>query len=129
VSEYNAATLSQEFAEKVEAEVARFTATKTKMELYEEGGINRRVLLAPVSSARDICENKQLAAREYWAELEHPELGEALTYCGPFLRLSGTPPAYHRRAPLIGEHNEEIYLKELGLSTRELRSLKQSGVI
>ncbi len=129
VNEYNAATLIQEFAEKVEAEVARFTATKTKMELYEEGGINRRILLAPVSSARDICENRQLEAREYWAELEHPELGEALTYCGPFLRLSETPAAYHRRAPLIGEHNEEIYLSELGLSAEKMKSLKQKRVI
>jgi crotonobetainyl-CoA:carnitine CoA-transferase CaiB-like acyl-CoA transferase len=129
VNEYNAATLSQEFAEKVEAEVARFTATKTKMELYEEGGINRRILLAPVSSARDICGNRQLEAREYWAELGHPELGETLTYCGPFLRLSETPAASRRRAPLIGEHNEEIYLNELGLSSDELKSWQQSGVI
>jgi crotonobetainyl-CoA:carnitine CoA-transferase CaiB-like acyl-CoA transferase len=34
-----------------------------------------------------------------------------------------------RRAPLIGEHNEEIYKKELGLSAEELMVLKQSGII
>jgi benzylsuccinate CoA-transferase BbsE subunit len=129
VNDYNAAALRQDFARKVEAEVEKFTRTKTKMELYEEGGINRRILLAPVSSARDICENKQLQSREYWVGLEHPELGETLTYCGPFLRISETPLKYRRRAPLIGEHNEEIYLGELGLSTEYLRSLEQDGVI
>ena len=129
VSEYNATTLKQEFARKVEAEVAKFTATKTKMELYEEGGVNRRILLAPVSSARDICENQQLKVREYWAEVEHPELDKTITYCGPFLRVSETPLAYRRRAPLIGEHNEEIYHQELGLSAKKLKSLKQTGVI
>ena len=120
VNQYNASTLRQDFARKVEAEVAKFTATKTKMELYEEGGVNRRILLAPVSSARDIGENKQLKAREYWTEVAHPEIDSNLTYCGPFLRISETPLAYRRRAPLIGEHNEEIYIKELGLSARKI---------
>jgi crotonobetainyl-CoA:carnitine CoA-transferase CaiB-like acyl-CoA transferase len=129
VNEYNAATLRQEFAEKVEAEVEKFTRTKTKMELYEEGGVNRRILLAPVSNARDICENKQLKSREYWMDLEHPELDETLTYCGAFLKISGTPVAYRRRAPLIGEHNDEIYLGELGLSAERLKSLQKSGII
>jgi benzylsuccinate CoA-transferase BbsE subunit len=129
VNEYNASTLSQELARKVEAEVEKFTATKTKMELYEEGGVNRHILLAPVSNSRDICENRQLGARGYWAALEHPELGETLTYCGPYLRMTGTPPVYYRRAPLVGEHNGEIYLGELGLSEEELKLLKESRVI
>ena len=34
-----------------------------------------------------------------------------------------------RRAPLIGEHNLEIYEKELGLSRQQLTVLKESGVI
>jgi formyl-CoA transferase len=35
----------------------------------------------------------------------------------------------YRRAPLIGEHNEEVYINELGLSKEELLTLKQAGVI
>jgi crotonobetainyl-CoA:carnitine CoA-transferase CaiB-like acyl-CoA transferase len=34
-----------------------------------------------------------------------------------------------RRAPFIGEHNNEIYMKELGLSVGEVEGLKTSGVI
>jgi crotonobetainyl-CoA:carnitine CoA-transferase CaiB-like acyl-CoA transferase len=34
-----------------------------------------------------------------------------------------------KRAPLIGEHNDEIYQKELGLSKDELFILKKENVI
>ena len=50
--------------------------------------------------------------------LYHPELEDAIPYCGPFIHLSETPVDYQRRAPLIGEHNREIYMGELGLSER-----------
>jgi formyl-CoA transferase len=61
--------------------------------------------------------------------LEHPELGSTIVYPGPSLKLSETPLSLRRRAPLIGEHNEEIYLGELGLSVERLEALKQIGVI
>jgi formyl-CoA transferase len=34
-----------------------------------------------------------------------------------------------RTSPLLGEHNEEVYVGELGLAVEELRELKASGVI
>jgi crotonobetainyl-CoA:carnitine CoA-transferase CaiB-like acyl-CoA transferase len=129
VLDYNADSLTQAFARRVEAEVAAFAAGKTKTELYEEGGIKRRILLAPVSDARDICENAQLQARGYWTQVEHPELNASLTYAGPFLRLSETPAVIRRRAPGIGEHNDEVYRGELGLAPEEIRALRQGGVI
>ncbi|MFC1971607.1 CaiB/BaiF CoA transferase family protein [Chloroflexota bacterium] len=127
--EYNASILTQDMVDKVESAVAKFALTKTKAELYEEGAIKRRIILAPVCNTRDICENPQLRFRNYWVKVLHPESGEALTYCGPFARLSETPIVYRRRAPLIGEHNEDVYVKELGLSAENLTSLKQAGVI
>lgn len=40
-------------------------------------------------------------------------------------------PAYQaqRRAPLVGEHNDEVYQGELGLSDVEMASLKERGVV
>ena len=52
-----------------------------------------------------------------------------LTYCGQFAILSSTPLTLRRRAPLIGEHNNEIYQGELGISGEELKQLKDSLVI
>ncbi len=34
-----------------------------------------------------------------------------------------------RRAPLVGEHNAEVYQAELGLSDTEMASLKERGVV
>ena len=53
----------------------------------------------------------------------------SITYPGVFTNASETPLTISRRAPLIGEHNEEIYEKELGLSREELLILKQAGII
>ena len=127
--DYNAATLKQEIADRVRASVESFTLTKTKNELYIEGSIKKGILLAPVNNMKDISEDIQLEARVYWKELEHPELNTTLTYCGPFVNMSETPLQYRRRAPLIGEHNNEIYAGELGISEKKLNLLRDKGSI
>ena len=74
-------------------------------------------------------DDPQLKARGFWVEVEHPELKTKITYPGAFGHLSGTPPRITRRAPLIGEHNREIYTGELGISHEQLIMLTQAGVI
>jgi crotonobetainyl-CoA:carnitine CoA-transferase CaiB-like acyl-CoA transferase len=127
--DYNAATMGQEIADRVGAAIEKFTLTKTKAELLVEGSIKRGILLAPVNNTRDISDDLQMKARGYWRKLEHPELGASLNYCGPSVVLSETPIKYKRRAPLIGEHNREIYGGELGVADQELTILKAQGVI
>jgi crotonobetainyl-CoA:carnitine CoA-transferase CaiB-like acyl-CoA transferase len=61
--------------------------------------------------------------------VEHPELGDTLQYPGAPAKMKETPWKIYRRAPLIGEHNEEVYEKELGLSKEDLAVLKANGVI
>jgi len=119
---------TQEEQDRLEAVVGLFFAKYTKAELYARA--NREgVLLCPQSSCQDILENDQLRSRDFWARVEHPELGETLTYPGPFLKASGAGPTLRRRAPLIGEHNPEVYQTELGLSEDEMGRMKQSGII
>jgi len=129
IKDYNATTMEQPIADRVGEAVEKFTLTKTKAELYEEGAIRRRILIAPVSNARDISENLQLKSRNYWEVVEHPELDEPVAYCGPFIRMSESPVVPLKRAPLIGEHNDEIYGNELGVPVEKLGSLKEKGVI
>lgn len=129
VVDYNAATMGQEIADRVGAEVEKFTLTKTKAQLYEEGAIKRRILLAPLNNTQDISQDKQLHFRQYWVKVEHPELGAELTYCGPFARMSETPIVYRRRAPLVGEHNEEIYGEKSALCKQKPALTKQSGQV
>ena len=128
VNEYDVRNITQELVGRVEEPIVQFLLTKTKAELYSQA-IKRKILLAPVSTAKDVAEDEQLQAREFWQQLEHPELGDTLTYCGPFVKLSQPLIKNRRRAPLIGEHNKEIYEGELGLSSEEITFLKEAGVI
>jgi len=96
-------------------------------ELYQ-GAVERQIMVYPLSNSKAIAENPQLADRDFWVRVEHPELGTSIDYPGPFMKASCTPWQMMRRAPLIGEHNLEVY-SELGLSRKEIEKLKGAKVI
>jgi crotonobetainyl-CoA:carnitine CoA-transferase CaiB-like acyl-CoA transferase len=121
-------TVSQEVVDEVVKDFSRFFMTRTKAELYE-GASQRGIMLYPVLTPKDMLELEQLKFRKYWVEVDHPELGTSITYPGPFLKTSEPFDKGRRRAPLIGEHNEDVYMKELGMSKGHLLTLKQMRVI
>ncbi|MDY6892708.1 MAG: CoA transferase [Chloroflexota bacterium] len=118
----------QEDIDRWEDQIGTYFLRHTKRELHEEA-VRQRNVLQPVNTMQDIIESPQLAARDFWVEVEHPELNTAITYPGPYFKSTET--AWHKghRAPLIGEHNEEIYEKELGLSKEELSALMNDNII
>ena len=118
----------QEDWDKIEGPTAKFFLTKTKSELLE-GAVKHDVMLYPVATTADMLEDIQLTARKFWVEVEHPELGARITYPGAFGICSEASPRISRRAPLIGEHNQEIYQVELGISKETLTVLTEAGVI
>jgi crotonobetainyl-CoA:carnitine CoA-transferase CaiB-like acyl-CoA transferase len=124
----DAAAMSPERAESMAEAFANFYVTKTKAELLEKA-MEWGIFLAPISDAKDLAENPQLKERGFWVEVEYPELGATITYPGAALKITETPMVIRRRAPLIGEHNEDIYEKELGLSKEKLTMLKGASVI
>jgi benzylsuccinate CoA-transferase BbsE subunit len=105
-----------------------FLRTKTKQELYEEGQ-QRRLLIGPVNSAKDLLENRHLNARAWYQQIQHPELDDTITYPGPPYRHSESPWRITRRPPLLGEHTVEVLAGELGLTREELGALMGAGVI
>ena len=121
-------TVPQEEFDRVASTLAAFLATKTKAELFNEA-MEKGIILSPWSTTKDLLENAQLAERKFWEKVEHPELGEAITYPGAFIKLSEAPWRVSHRPPFIGEHNEDIYVEELGLSKEKVVLLKQAGVI
>jgi crotonobetainyl-CoA:carnitine CoA-transferase CaiB-like acyl-CoA transferase len=78
---------------------------------------------------KDVVESPQLADRGFWQDIEHPELNDTISYPGYPIKMSENLCGMQRRAPLIGEHNVEIYGGEMGLSEKELAILKTGGVI
>jgi crotonobetainyl-CoA:carnitine CoA-transferase CaiB-like acyl-CoA transferase len=121
-------TTTQAQMDRIVEPIARFFKTHTKAEVHTEA-VKRVIQLYPVYNARETVENPQLAARNFWVSIKHDELNDTIIYPGPFALFSATPIKKWRRAPLIGEHNEEIYTRELGLSGQELKTLKETGVI
>ncbi|MBN1190446.1 MAG: CoA transferase [Dehalococcoidales bacterium] len=121
-------TTTQEIVDRIEEPIRKFFLKYSKAELLKLG-VEYRVQVYPVATAADVQESVQLAARDYWVELDHPELGTAIRYPGAFVVASETPVRVSHRAPLLGEHNLEIYEKELGFSHEKLITLKQANVI
>jgi benzylsuccinate CoA-transferase BbsE subunit/naphthyl-2-methylsuccinate CoA transferase subunit len=120
--------ITQEMLERVVPPIERFIKSLSKQELFE-GAAARRILLFPVASPRDIVDNPQLHARQYFQQVTHPEIDTPITFLGPFVQASATPLQYRRFPPKLGEHNQEIYANELGLPHAELLRLRETGVI
>jgi benzylsuccinate CoA-transferase BbsE subunit len=119
--------MSREQAEKLMDTLGKFFMNHTKDELLKLATENR-FQLGPCNNAEDVLKYPQLKARNFWKEVEHPELGTSLKYPGGAVMTTQGYVGVRRRAPLIGEHNEEIY-KELGISADELKALKKQKVI
>jgi crotonobetainyl-CoA:carnitine CoA-transferase CaiB-like acyl-CoA transferase len=87
-----------------------------------------RVPVGPAYSSEDVVSSEHLAIRNYFVEMDHPEIGRA-KYPGAPYRLSLTPWGIERHAPSLGEHNEEILCNRLGYTKEDLVEMKQAGVI
>jgi crotonobetainyl-CoA:carnitine CoA-transferase CaiB-like acyl-CoA transferase len=99
---------------------------KTKREVTDLADKNG-ILGAPLNTAEDLFTDPHLKERETFVEIDHPVTGP-LKYASRPFRMSETPWQLRRPAPLLGEHNEEVY-GELGYSGEELARLRQEGVI
>lgn len=86
------------------------------------------VPVAPSITIADIFENPQYAARGMIETVADPALG-TLRMQGVTPKLSATPGSIRRPAPLLGEHNAEVYGELLGLSRTEIARLREEGVL
>ena len=119
----------KEVMDRASEPLQRFFAAHTKDELTK-GSLERRVLLFPVANQQDLLDHPHLEARHFFQKMYHPELDVSVTYPGAFVKTGAAAEVgLRRRAPLIGEHNLEIYHDELGLTLNELEMLKYGGVI
>jgi crotonobetainyl-CoA:carnitine CoA-transferase CaiB-like acyl-CoA transferase len=116
-----------ENASEINELLSQWTVKHTKEEIFKKG----QALSCPVSpcqSAEDLFKSEQLAAREFFLEIEHPELGPLMFPTSPY-RFSESPWLFKKWAPFLGESNETVYCGRLGYTEEELHKLKQDGVI
>jgi crotonobetainyl-CoA:carnitine CoA-transferase CaiB-like acyl-CoA transferase len=86
-----------------------------------------RIPCAPVAEPGDLLEDPHFKTREFWVDIDHPVAGK-LTYPGAPFKMSATPWEMSR-APLLGEHNQEIYCTRLGYTVDDLVRLRGQGII
>jgi formyl-CoA transferase len=99
--------------EDLAAAIETITVTRTCADWLaqlDEAGIP----CGPIRTYADVFADPQVAAREMTKHIEHPTLG-ALTTLGTPVKMSATPLDPSRRAPLLGEHTEQV-LREFGIS-------------
>ena len=105
-----------------------FIANMSRDDVYH-GGQKRGFNMGAVRSPEEVLADPHLEDRGFWAEVEYPEVGAKLRHPGPAGIFNGSPWRISRRAPLVGEHNEEVLCGELGLSKAELAVLTEGGVV
>ena len=98
-----------------------------KMEEVFHAAQELRMPLTVVPNPRQVFEMPQHKEREYFVEVDHPVAGR-FTYPGAPFKLSRTPWRAGR-APLLGEHNEDIYCGRLGYTRERLAELREEAVI
>ncbi len=80
-----------------------------------------------VNTTEDVVHSPQLRERGFFVEMDHPVAGR-LTYPGAPFKLSESPAQARRPAPLLGQHNEEVYGR-LGYTGGDLVKLREGGII
>src|SRR5581483_3805621 len=81
-----------------------------------------------VQEVPEVLQDAHLRARGTLQEIAHPAVG-TVTVIGSPIRFDEEPPVVDAPSPTLGQHNDLIYGKLLGLSAREIAALKEEGVI
>ncbi|SDN06876.1 formyl-CoA transferase [Fictibacillus solisalsi] len=121
----NAARLQNDakVQEVVKEWISQFTQAELQKKLDAFG-----VPVSPIYSIEDIFNDAQYQARKNIIEVDHPRLGK-IKVPNVIPNFSATPGSIRFRAPELGEHNKEILIDLLGLSTEEVNQLEKKGVI
>ena len=98
-----------------------------RMPLFLASG-ERRLVFGMAQDAGNLANCPHLQAREFFVDVDHPVVGPA-PYPGMAVRLPGETITASQPAPLLGQHNAEVFGRELGYPPEDLISLRTQGVI
>ena len=121
-----------EFGEEIHELLLQGLAQWDRKALHQASG-ERRLVFGMAQDAGDLHDCPHLQEREFFRTVSHPVAGEA-RYPGMGPRLLGPDSLtikyqVRRHAPLLGQHNGEIYKDELGCSDSELSQMRALGAI
>ena len=108
--------------------IERFIASHDAEDLYR-GGQGLHQPWAVVRAPEDNLDDPHWTDRGTFAEVEVPGHPEPVRVPTAPYRFDGVTRQVRRRAPMLGEHNHEVYVGELGLGDAEILRLAQIGVV
>jgi formyl-CoA transferase len=112
----------EELAALIEAETVRESRAHWIAELENAG-----IPCGPILDYQDALITPQVVAREMTVDVVHPALGPLRTLGTP-IKMSATPLDPRRRAPMLGEHTDDVLL-EAGYSADEVEQLRYAGAV
>ena len=124
---FEVATSRAEHLESLLQLIEEWAKDHTKAEIFKAAQ-EKGIPLAPSNSIEEVLNSRHLNERSFFVDVGHPETGK-LTYPGAPFKFSGISWEIRRPAPLLGQHNEEIYCDKLGYSKEELTEMYQEEII
>ena len=113
----------QEIKPIIEAWTLENSSEEVMDQLLEAG-----VPASPINNLEQVVHDPHANARKMFVHVEHPVAGDTLLNGSQF-KMTVTDPVIDTPAPLLGQHNEEVYKELLGFDTSQLEELKKQGVI
>ena len=111
----------------IEAAIHDWLSTITKKEAFQRAQAEH-VPCFPVHEVREVAENDQYRARNFFVDCEHPVAGKVRMPGAP-CSFSATPWQIKRGAPRLGEHNRKIFGERLGIDQAELERMAAEKII
>lgn len=114
-------------ADALDALLAPWLMSHTKEEIFTLCR-EKHVPFAPARTIGEVANDSHLKERAYFVDIDHAETGK-IKYPGAPYKLPQTPWRVSRPAPLLGEHNGEVYCQRLGYSRQDLSDFRRAGII
>jgi crotonobetainyl-CoA:carnitine CoA-transferase CaiB-like acyl-CoA transferase len=117
---------NRDFVTETLNEITRSKPTAWWIENLEKSKIG----CGPINKLSEVFENPQVRARGMVIEMDHPATGgrKAKLIASP-VRMSATPVSYRKSPPTLGQHTEEVLGEYLGMTSTEVTTLREGGVV
>ncbi len=115
----------EQHRDEINQRISDWALNHTKEEIYHRGQA-LGCPIAPVMTAKEIVDSAQSKARQFFVEAVHPVAGRLKYPSAPY-HFSVTPAAIERTAPLLGQHNQEVFARRLPSDKPHSRTAEPAG--